>query len=118
MRNRSAPRSEIRDCHAAINLESLISNHQKSIEQFRAFVDKSAHSAVMRRRRTWFEPMASAYLVLWWVPVGHIPTVAEAKERLEMLRTQGDMAAAFSIMHSFAAPQQTWHVGGAAPLPG
>jgi len=77
----------------------------ESIEQFREFVYKSAHSAVMRRRREWFEPMKSAYLVLWWVPAGHIPTVAEAKERLELLRMQGDTAAAFSIKHPFAAPE-------------
>jgi Domain of unknown function (DUF3291) len=49
--------------------------------------------------------MKSAYFVLWWVPAGHIPTVAEAKERLEMLQTQGDTAAAFSIKHTFAAPE-------------
>jgi len=77
----------------------------ESIEEFRAFVYKSAHSAVMRRRREWFEPMKSAYFVLWWVPAGHIPTVAEAKERLEMLQTQGDTDAAFSIKHTFAAPE-------------
>ena len=77
----------------------------ESLEQLRAYVYTSAHSAVMRRRREWFEPMKNAYIVLWWVPAGHIPTVAEAKERLEILQTQGETAAAFKFKRPFAAPE-------------
>jgi len=44
-------------------------------------------------------------MVLWWVPAGQFPTVAEAKERLELLQTHSDTAAAFTFKHPFAAPQ-------------
>ena len=77
----------------------------ESLEQLREYVYKSAHSTVMRRRREWFEPMKNAYIVLWWVPAGHIPTVAEAKQRLEMLWERGDTAAAFTFKRPFAAPE-------------
>jgi Domain of unknown function (DUF3291) len=33
----------------------------------------------MRRPREWFERMAEAYLVLWWVPRGHRPGSAELR---------------------------------------
>jgi hypothetical protein len=79
----------------------------ESIEQLGAYVYKSAHSAVMRRRREWFEPMKNGYIALWWVPAGHLPTVAEAKGRLELLRTHGDTAAAFTFKRPFAAPQSS-----------
>ena len=58
----------------------------ESLESLRAFVYSSAHVEVLSQRREWFERMASAYMVLWWVEPGHIPTVAEALDRLERLR--------------------------------
>ena len=39
----------------------------ESIEDLAAFVYRSGHVDVMRRRREWFEPM-KPYMVLWWVP--------------------------------------------------
>ena len=60
----------------------------ESIEDLAAFVYRSGHVDVMRRRREWFEPM-KPYMVLWWVPAGQLPTVEEAKERLAHLRDHG-----------------------------
>src|SRR3954470_342767 len=45
------------------------------------FVDRSGHIAVMRRRRELANRMAEAYMVLWWIPAGAIPTLNEAKGR-------------------------------------
>ena len=61
------------------------------------FVYRSAHAAVMRLRRQWFERLAEAYLVLWWVPVGHRPSIEEAISRLEMLRRHGPSPDAFNF---------------------
>jgi hypothetical protein len=58
----------------------------------------------MRRRKEWFERMSEAYLVLWWVPRGHRPSVQEAAARLERLRSQGPTAEAFTFDQAFAAP--------------
>jgi hypothetical protein len=43
-----------------------------------AYVYRSGHVQFMRRRREWFEHM-DLYMVLWWVPAGHRPTIEEAK---------------------------------------
>src|SRR5438874_6596225 len=39
-----------------------------TIEPLFDFVYRSAHTAVMARRRQWFEKPTEAYQVLWWVP--------------------------------------------------
>jgi hypothetical protein len=58
----------------------------------------------MRNRRKWFAEVAEAYVVLWWVPAGHKPSVAEAQARLEKLRSEGAGPEAFSFARPFPAP--------------
>jgi hypothetical protein len=59
---------------------------------------------VLRQRRSFFEVMSSAFVVLWWVPDGHQPTLEEAHERLELLETDGPTARAFTLRTSFPPP--------------
>jgi heme-degrading monooxygenase HmoA len=73
----------------------------ESIEALRAFTYTTAHVHVLKERRSWFEQHASAHLVLWWVPAGHIPTIEEAMDRLERLRRDGPTAAAFTFRTPF-----------------
>jgi hypothetical protein len=72
-----------------------------------AFVFRTAHVEFMRRRREWFERMAEAYLVLWWVPAGHIPTTDEAVTRLAHLREHGATPYAFNFRSVFPPPDAT-----------
>ena len=76
----------------------------ESPEALHQFVYRTAHVEVMRRRREWFEVMREAYLVLWWVPEGHRPSVEEAIERLEMLRSKGPSPEAFTFRELFPPP--------------
>ena len=76
----------------------------RDVESLNRYVYSSAHLEIMRRRREWFERMDQAFLVLWWVPQGHRPSVAEAVARLELLRTRGPTAEAFSFRNAFPAP--------------
>lgn len=78
-----------------------------SLEALGEFVYASRHLDVLRRRRDWFEQMDGAYLVLWWVPAGTIPTVEEAKRRLEVLRERGPSAEAFTFRQPFPPPDGT-----------
>jgi len=75
-----------------------------SIDALAEFAYRGPHRQVMRRRRAWFEKMAEAYLALWWVPVGHVPTVKEAEERLLHLRRHGPTAFAFTFRAPFPPP--------------
>jgi hypothetical protein len=76
----------------------------RDLESLNAYVYRSAHSEIMRRRRDWFERMDKPFLVLWWLPRGHRPSIAEAVARLELLRSQGPTAAAFNFRSAFLAP--------------
>jgi Domain of unknown function (DUF3291) len=73
----------------------------ESLEALQQFVYRSAHAAPLRDRRQWFEPIDGPILVLWWIPVGHIPTVAEAIERLELLKQRGPSPDAFTFRKPF-----------------
>jgi hypothetical protein len=74
------------------------------VAALRAFVYDSAHVAIMRRRREWFTRMAEVYMVLWWVPAGHEPTIDEAAARLARLREKGPTREAFTFGETFPAP--------------
>jgi hypothetical protein len=76
----------------------------RDVDSLRDFAYKSAHVEILRRKREWFTRMAKAYMVLWWVPEAHEPTVAEAAARLEHLREHGATADAFTFGEAFSAP--------------
>jgi len=76
----------------------------ESIEALHAFAFRTAHAEIMRRRRQWFRKMEQAYAVLWWVPVGHVPSTAEAAQRLALLQEQGPTANAFTFQSVFPPP--------------
>jgi len=75
------------------------------------FVFGSAHVEIMRRRKEWFERMGDAYTVLWWIPAGHIPTVEEARERLDHLRDRGPTETAFTFKARYAPPRPSETAG-------
>jgi heme-degrading monooxygenase HmoA len=76
----------------------------RSVEALSDFVHKSGHMAIMRRRRQWFARQTAATTVLWWVPAGHEPDVLEAAHRLELLRSRGPSADAFTFATHHLTP--------------
>ena len=76
----------------------------KDMESLADFVYRNEdHLAIMRRRREWFEK-TELHLVLWWVEAGHIPSVDEAKDRLNTLSTHGPGKSAFTFRNPYPAP--------------
>ena len=76
----------------------------ETIEALGRFVFESRHAEVLRRRRGWFEKMTEAYLALWWIPAGTIPTIEEAERRVAMLRDRGVSPEAFTLREPFPSP--------------
>lgn len=72
-----------------------------SVEALAAFVYSGLHRTVMARRREFFVPMREAFHVLWWTE--DLPTVEEAKARLEHLRSHGPTPHAFTFRSPFPA---------------
>jgi Domain of unknown function (DUF3291) len=76
----------------------------QDIDALKAFVYRSMHVELIRDRDAWFNKMTAAHQALWWIPAGHVPDTQEAKARLDLLRTQGPTADAFTFAKAFAAP--------------
>jgi hypothetical protein len=67
----------------------------ENVEALERFVWQTVHKRFYGRRSEWFDKMEKPHFVMWWVPAGHLPTVAEAKERLEHLTAHGPSDHAF-----------------------
>ena len=67
----------------------------ESIEALERFVWQTVHKRFYGRGQEWFAKMEGPHLVMWWVPAGHLPTIEEAKERLEHLAANGPSDHAF-----------------------
>lgn len=75
-----------------------------SIEALRDYVYTSNHMNVFRDRANWFEKMDKPHYCLWWIPAGHVPTIAEGRERLEHYRSHGATPYSFWFSQRFPAP--------------
>jgi hypothetical protein len=91
-------RPDPNDAMMALNM-SLWSD----LQALGAFVYRSDHVGVMRRRAEWFERL-ELFVALWWVPIGHRPTVEEGMGKIETLRRLGPTPEAFTFRAPFPAP--------------
>lgn len=75
-----------------------------SIEQLSAFAYRNlTHRSVMRRKREWFIELP-AYLALWWIPAGTVPSLREGQAKLELIARAGPTKDAFDFRNSFPPP--------------
>jgi len=68
----------------------------QGIESLERFVWQTVHKRFYGQRHEWFETTGERYMVMWWIPVGHVPSVREAIDRLEHLKVHGPSEHAFS----------------------
>jgi hypothetical protein len=69
----------------------------ETVEALRHYVFQTAHRELLRQRQAWFEKFSGAYTALWWVPLGHIPGIDEAKRRIAHLDANGPSQFAFNF---------------------
>lgn len=69
----------------------------RDLESLRHFIFNTGHLQYMKRRKEWFQPFEGPHSVAWWVPDGHIPSFAEAKEKMEKLGADGPTPEAFNF---------------------
>lgn len=92
--------------YAGDDLMAINMSVWESLESLQQFVYKSAHVGTLRGRKQWFEQIEGPILVLWWIPVGQIPSVGEAQERLQHLKEHGPTPHAFTFRTPFPAPDE------------
>jgi hypothetical protein len=78
----------------------------ETIDALRDFVYRTSHVEMLRHRDEWFEKFAGVYVALWWVPVGHIPGIDEAKKRLAHIDAHGPTQFAFNFRKIFPPDEE------------
>ena len=78
------------------------------------FVWNTVHRAFYERRQEWFEVLGRMHFVMWWVPVGHQPTLDEALAKLALKQNNGDSDQAFGW--SYLKDAQAWRTHGCAQM--
>lgn len=73
----------------------------ESVEALETYIYRSDHLSALQQRAEWFDRPKKSPFALWWVVSDHIPSVEEAKARLEMLWQHGPTADAFTFRHRF-----------------
>ena len=71
----------------------------ETVEQLEKYVWQTVHQRFYNRKAEWFEKMSKHYFVMWFVEEGHVPTLDEAKARLEHLERHGNSDFAFGWDH-------------------
>src|SRR5215472_3086845 len=67
----------------------------ESPEDLGRFVFQTVHRNIYARKHEFFETPPQNSVALWWIPAGHVPTLEEAKERLDHLNANGPSDFAF-----------------------
>jgi hypothetical protein len=76
----------------------------ESTEALHAFTYRSDNKTVFARRYDWFERRETPNVVLWWLPAGTRPDVAEALGRLRTLTELGPTPEAFTFKQPLPPP--------------
>ena len=78
----------------------------ESVESLRHYVYQTAHRELLRERHAWFEKLEQVYMALWWVPMGHIPGIDEARRRISHLEAHGPTQFAFTFKSIFEPDEE------------
>ena len=73
----------------------------ENIESLSGFTFGTVHSYFLKNRAKWFEKAVKMQVALWWIPTGHIPTLEEAKYKIELINQKGNTQEAFNFQKVF-----------------
>lgn len=79
-----------------------------SVDALHHYTYATAHSEVYAARKKWFADVKAVVgghaLALWWIPEGTLPSVEDAKRKLQLITDQGPTEEAFSLKKRFPPP--------------
>ena len=96
------------EAKAVFGEPNLIFNRSlwKAKEALSDFAYQGDHVDILRKRAEWFIPQIRPILALWWQKAGTIPTVMEARHRLDFLAQSEPTEDAFTFGSFFATPTE------------
>jgi hypothetical protein len=71
----------------------------KDVESLENFVWNTVHRQFYARKAEWYDEIGNGNFVMWWVPQGHRPNVAEGMARWQYQQANGDSDFAFGWSH-------------------
>lgn len=77
----------------------------ESVESLRAFTYAGRHAEFLKRRLEWFQKIDKPTYVLFWFPVGQVPSELEVSRRIQALTELGPTTYAFDFKHNFTAQE-------------
>jgi len=86
----------------------------EDVASLEAFVWNTVHRRFYERRAEWYDAVESLRFVMWWVPAGHRPDIAEGMARFRHLEAHGDSEHAFGWKYLEEA--QLWKTKGCSPM--
>ena len=69
----------------------------ETAEDLGRFVHRTVHGKFLKRRAEWFEAIERPSYVIWPIPAGQIPTLVQAREKLDLLAAEGPSEAAYDF---------------------
>jgi len=78
----------------------------ETIEALKNYVYRTVHAEIMRHRHKWFDKFRGEFIALWWVPVGHVPSIDEAKKRIAHLNAHGPTQFTFNFKTTFQPDEE------------
>ena len=79
----------------------------ESVEDLHAYTYASDHTEMLNARKQWLDHVEGTSMALWWIPIGHRPTITESAERLRAIRKLGPTSYAFTLRKPFPPPPTT-----------
>jgi hypothetical protein len=76
----------------------------ETLEDLKDYAFDTAHVELFKERQRWMAAFDRAHGALWWICAGEIPTVAEAKARLQSVHEHGPTHFAFTFAVPFPKP--------------
>jgi hypothetical protein len=76
----------------------------ESLEHLQHYIHRTAHVELLREKAQWMAEFDKAALALWWIRVGQIPSVLEARARLAAIDERGPTVEAFNLARRFPRP--------------
>lgn len=82
-------------------LSILNMNVWTTFEDLKRYVFDQVHGAVMYDKNRWFEKPTKVVSVMWWVKIGEVPTIAQAKQKIDLINQIGPSPEAFNFTTHF-----------------
>ncbi|SFW64162.1 protein of unknown function [Sinomicrobium oceani] len=72
------------------------------IESLFGYVYRSNHAEILKQKKEWFHKMQEMHMALWYVEDGLLPSVTDARERLDHIRKHGETPYAFTFKNKYS----------------